>query len=89
MIVIDKFSGLVTNASPYAIPATAAVTQVNLQCLAPGQLSVRPGMASVTWASHTGGATTVLRMFRAPCNNTERIIYQNAAGQVIAAEGPA
>lgn len=88
MIVIDKFSGLATNASPYAIPVTAAVTQVNLQCLVPGQLSVRPGMAAVSWSSHTGGATNILRIFRAPCDNSERLIYQNAAGQVIAATGP-
>lgn len=89
MIIIDKWGGLVTNASPYAIPTGAAVTQVNLQAIIPGQVSVRPGMQSVTWASLTGGTVPVRVAFRAPCGNTERLIFQDAAGVVRAGEGPA
>ena len=92
MIVIEKWPGLVTNASPYAIPPGAAVTQVNAQVLSPGMLTVRDGLTGVQWSSHTAAATTqaaseVWRAFRAPCSGTERIIYQNAAGQVRIAVG--
>ena len=89
MIVIEKWSGLVTNASPYAIPSGAAVTQVNVQAIIPGQMSVRPGMANVTWASLSAGTSPVRRMFRAPCGGAERVIYQDAAGSVRAGTGPA
>lgn len=88
MIVIDKWTGLVTNASPYAIASGAAVTQVNLQAIVPGRVSVRPGMQAVTWASLTGGTSPVRRVFRAPCGGTERLIYQDDAGVVRSAEGP-
>lgn len=88
MIVIDKWPGLVTNASPYAIANGAAVTQVNLQVIIPGQVSVRPGMQAVTWSSLTGGTEPVRVVFRAPCGSTERLIFQDAAGVVRAGEGP-
>jgi hypothetical protein len=89
MIVIEKWTGLVTNASPYVLPSGAAVTQVNLQLVVPGQLSVRPGLVPVTWSSLTAGTSPVRRVFRAPCGNTERLIYQDAAGVVYTGSGPA
>lgn len=48
MIRINKWQGLVTAASPYILPPGAAVEQVNAQSRAPGQLTVRGGMASVS-----------------------------------------
>jgi hypothetical protein len=89
MIVIDKWTGMVTNASPYAIPSGAAVTQVNVQAIVPGQINVRPGMVNVTWSSLTGGTSPVRRIFRAPCGGSERLIYQDSAGVVRAGTGPA
>lgn len=47
MIRISKWPGLITAASPYIIPAGAAVEQLNAQSAVPGQLTVRPGMAQV------------------------------------------
>lgn len=88
MIVVEKWPGLITNASPYAVPPGAAVTQVNLQAIVPGEVRVRPGMAAVTWSSLTGGTSPVRSMFRAPCGNTERLIYQDAAGVVRAGTEP-
>lgn len=88
MIVIEKWAGLVTNASPYAIPSGAAVTQVNLQVIVPGQLTVRPGLRAVSWSSLAGGTSPVRAMFRAPCGSTERVLYQDDAGVVRSAEGP-
>lgn len=87
MIVIEKWAGLATNASPYAIPPGAAVTQVNLQVLVPGQLSVRPGLAAVSWASHTGSGQPV-SAFRYQHGSTETVVYQNASGFLYVAKGP-
>lgn len=42
-----KWSGLLTNASPYAIPNGAAVEQTNLHTRVPGQLESRSGMTLV------------------------------------------
>jgi hypothetical protein len=88
MIVIDKWPGLITNASPYAIPSGAAVTQVNVQAIVPGQLNVRPGMVTVSWASLAAGTSPVRRIFRAPCGTSERLVYQDAAGVVREGTGP-
>lgn len=87
MIIIDKWRGLATNSSPYSVPVGGAVTQVNLQVLTPGRVTPRPGMVAVTFASSSGSTSAVRSMFRAP-DGTERLIYQNAAGQVYAATGP-
>lgn len=87
MIIIDKWAGLVTNASPYAIPPGAAVTQVNLQCLNPGQIVVRPGMAAVSWASHTGSTAAVVRAFRYQHSTADTVVYQNASGAIYVAKG--
>jgi len=81
MIVIEKWAGLVTNASPYAIPPGAAVTQVNLQAIVPGQVSVRPGSTTLTFATHSGTTSAVVLMFRYP-RDAENVLYQNAAGQI-------
>lgn len=43
MITIEKWSGLVTAASPYALPGGAMTVQLNLQCLRPGQIECRNG----------------------------------------------
>lgn len=88
MISIEKWAGLVTNASPYALPPGAAVTQVNMQVIAPGQLSVRPGLTAVTFASHTGSTSPVRKMFRYP-RDVDLVVYQNAAGEIRYGRGPA
>lgn len=87
MIVIEKWAGLVTNASPYSIPPGAAVTQVNLQALVPGQLSVRPGHNAMTFSSLTAGTSPVRSAMRYPNGNA--IIYQDAAGAIRVGVGPA
>lgn len=87
MILIDKWAGLATNASPYTIPPGSAVTQVNLQAIVPGQLQVRPGMATVSWASHTGSTWAVVSTFRFQHSTQEHVVYQNAAGLIYVARG--
>jgi hypothetical protein len=87
MIVIDKWKGLVTNASPYAIPPGAAVTQVNFQCVRPGELTSRFGQTSVTFTTHTGATTAPVVMVRHQLGAQECVVYQNAAGALIVAKG--
>ena len=89
MIVIDKWAGLVTNAGPYSIPPGAAVTQVNLQVLAPGQLVTRPGDQAVTWSSHSGSTQPIVVAYRFQHSTTETIVYQNSAGAIYGGKGPA
>jgi hypothetical protein len=87
MIVIDNWKGLVTNASPYAIPPGAAVTQVNFQCVRPGELTSRFGQTSVTFTTHTGATTAPVVMVRHQLGAQECVVYQDAAGVLIAARG--
>lgn len=87
MIVVEKWAGLVTNASPYSLPAGAAVTQVNLQVLSPGNVAVRPGTTAVSFAAHTGSTAPVIRAFRYP-GSSDSIVYQNASGNIFVARSP-
>jgi hypothetical protein len=89
MIIIDKWAGLVTNASQYTIPPGAAVTQVNVQCLTPGQLNARSGVASMTFSTHTGTTSPIIAMRRCQMGSSEAIVYQNALGEIRVARGPA
>lgn len=82
-----KWAGLVTNASPYSIPAGAAVTQVNLQILSPGQLNVRCGNATVSFASVTATTGKVISAFRYP-GSSDAVVYQDSSGKVLVARGP-
>lgn len=85
MISIDQWAGLVTNASPYSVTSTAAATQVNLQVLSPGQLTVRPGLQPVSFAAHVGSTDTIRRAFWHPDGH---VVYQSADGAVRVATGP-
>lgn len=89
MITITQWAGLATNASPYSIPPGAAVTQVNLQSIIPGSLSLRPGTAAVTFTAHSNDtANRVWSMARYP-RGGENIVYQDAGGFIRVARGPA
>jgi hypothetical protein len=88
MIVISQWAGLATNASPYSLPPGAAVTQVNLQVLTPGQIVTRPGHVAVTWQSHTGSTAPIVSAFRYPSPANETVVYQNSLGAIFIAKGP-
>lgn len=89
MIIIDKWAGLATNIGPYTCPPGAAATQVNVQCLVPGQISVRPGMTAVTWVAHTGSTVPITTMRRVQAGTLETVIYQNMSGSLFYGRGPA
>lgn len=78
MIVIEKFAGLITNASPYALPGGACVEQINLQCLVPGKIQGRAGMTQAS----TVGDGQVVAAVRLPTGLTEKVVCQ-AGSQVI------
>lgn len=82
MIVIDKWAGLVTNASPYSIPPGSAVQQVNLQCLVPGKLTVRPGMQAISFTSADSTSSPVRSAFRYQNGTEEHLVYQDSAGRI-------
>ena len=89
MINIEKFAGLVTNASPYAIPPGAAVTQVNVQCISPGQLSVRPGMQAYTLSSTVSATQPVVASFSFQHGGGSIVVYQDSFGRVFSSRASA
>lgn len=89
MIIITKWAGLATNVSPYALPPGAAVTQVNVQCINPGQVTVRPGMTTTSWSTHSASNVPVTTIRRFQNGTLETVVYQNASGGMYYARGPA
>lgn len=81
MIRIDKWAGLVTNASQYALPAGATVEQVNVQCVSPGKLTVRQGLAAVQMPV-PGGSAAIVKVFRYQHGPSEHLVYQDAVGDI-------
>jgi hypothetical protein len=74
------WAGLVTNASPYAIPAGAAVEQTNLVTTVPGQLTTRGGMQRVVT---TPAASAVLDCYPRVTSTVVQMLTLNAAGEVV------
>jgi hypothetical protein len=66
MLRIARFGGIVTYASPYAIPPGGATQQVNITCSVPGQLTTRGGMHPVTFSGGRVLAGVVTQVFTAP-----------------------
>lgn len=88
MIVIGEWKGLVTNASPYSLPPTAAITQVNLQCLLPGELRTRSGLTSVSFTTHSGTTAPVVQVVHYQNGSVPNIVYHNSLGQIFVGKGP-
>jgi hypothetical protein len=87
MITIEKWAGLVTNASPYSLPPGAAATQVNLQVINPGQLVVRQGSTTMSFVGHTGTTAPIIRAFRYPLAS-ENVVYQSSEGKLFIGRSP-
>ena len=77
MITIQKWSGLVTNASPYALPGGACAVQDNLQCLKPGQIQCRNGISTASTTS-----ARVFSMVRLASGTTQQVVC-HAGTQII------
>lgn len=84
----SAWNGLVTNASPYAIPPGAAVEQTNIASSTPGQLASRGGMRPVAFTPAPGGALEVRDCYPYVFNNSVRLLALNAAGEIVALVAP-
>ena len=82
----DSWKGLVTQASPFALPAGAAVEQVNLTTNIPGKLAVRGGMRVVASLPAVAG---VLDVYPYEYDGKVYLLSLTAAGELIATESPA
>ena len=80
------WAGLVTNASPYAIPAGAAVEQTNLVTSTPGQLASRGGMRPVAF---TSAAPEIRDCYPYVFGNAVRLLALNASGEIVSLSTPA
>jgi hypothetical protein len=82
----DQWAGLVTQASPYILPAGAAVDQVNLSLTIPGQLTTRDGMRRV---ASTVAASDVLDCFPYESGGNTVLLALTASGGLVALPSPA
>lgn len=82
MIIIDKWGGLATNASPYAVPPGAAVEQVNLQCIRPGQIEGRPGLEALTLGTYTNSLNSTLISLYRIHGTPERVLAKDSIGRL-------
>lgn len=82
----DAWGGLMTNASPFALPAGAAVEQVNLCADVPGQLYTRGGMQPVAFVQQAG---VVLDCYPYVFEGRTFLVALTADGSLVALESPA
>lgn len=80
------WAGLVTNASPYAIPEGAATEQTNLTTLIPGQLTSRGGMRRVAF---TSSASEIRDCFPYVTSTAVKLLVLNADGSISVMSTPA
>lgn len=83
---VNKWGGLVTNSSPYTVPAGAAVEQVNLCTDVPGQLYTRGGMLPVLFVRR---APAILDAYPYEMNNQSTLVVLAADGSLVALDSPA
>lgn len=95
---VYSFQGLASNTSPHALKPSAATEQVNLQCLYPGALSVRPGIAPEqfanagkfsTWPDSPGGSVAYpcVAALRFRGDGNDWAVWQTSDGNVYAKLG--
>lgn len=82
----DQWAGLVTKASPYAIPPGAAVEQTNLTCSIPGQLTSRNGMRPVAFINPT---EDIVDCFPQEYEGKVRLLVLTTSGVMYALKTPA
>ncbi len=85
------FRGLFTNADPHDIPPGASTEQTNIQCLKPGELTVRKGTRPVIFNNAIAAALThIISMvhYHHP-TGPEWCVYQLSDGTVKAGRGAA
>lgn len=88
---ITKWGGLLTNASTYAIPPGGATAQINLQSIAPGQLSVRGGMRAISFTDGLAGSSDIRELYRYAYGSSreEKLVVLDANGIIQVVSSPA
>ncbi len=81
---IRKWGGLVTQASPYAIPPGGATQQVNFTLAKPGQLTSRGGMREMAFPSLDSPSGVIEQMWviSGGVGQPDRIVTLNDSGDV-------
>ena len=81
---LNKWLGWSPNASPYALPAGAAVRQVNCMSLIPGQLTVRGGSKVI---SKSEDRATTLWGYSIGSGQTDKVIGFTESSKVVEFNG--
>lgn len=95
---VYQFAGLASNSSPHALPPSAATEQINIQCLYPGALTVRPGIAVEnfdnagnypSWPDTPGSSLSypAVTMCRLRNSGNDWAVWQTSDGSVFAKLG--
>lgn len=82
----DSWPGLVTNASPFAVPLGAAVEQTNLESRIPGQLTSRGGMQVVATTSQPAA---ILDCYPYAVNGQTYLVAMTGTGALVSLASPA
>ena len=82
----EQWPGLVTNASPFAIPLGAAVEQTNLTGIVPGEVSSRNGMRKV---AVVGAVSAVRDCYAYESQGKSYLVSLLPNGDLVALESPA
>lgn len=90
MARIEKWGGLLTNASAYAIPPGGAIVQINLQNTVPGQLSCRGGMRRIAFGSGFSNTNDIRELWRYAYGNSndEKLVVFDSAGTIQVVSAP-
>jgi hypothetical protein len=82
MFTVQKWLGLVNNASPYALPAGSMIEQINLQSVIPGQLTCRRGLTTMSFTSADSSSLPIRSAFRYQNGTGEHLVYQDSSGKI-------
>jgi hypothetical protein len=85
-VVHNKWAGLITNGSPYALPPGAATVQVNLSTATPGQLTSRQGMLPVLFVET---APALVDVYPYAHEGKTFMVGLSDTGELLALESPA
>lgn len=86
----NNWRGLVSNASPHALPPGAMQEQVNLYCLEPGVLTPRRGMRATTFTNTADAAAgDIIELTAISRPDATYVVWENANGEIRYGRAPA
>lgn len=88
MLRISKFGGIISNASPYALPPGAAQEMVNFTLYTPGQLTSRGGAKAVAYDdAGVNGVVEQVFPFSGGLGRSDRALVIDSAGNIAIIDG--